>query len=156
MKAPSCLILAIAGCLACAATTACARPVSVGAQEPGGMEAWERNHPEASRELGLWVKAHPAAARMFFEWDARHHERAHAFVTWSIQHPNEGIRAFASQHPTWETFDDIMVHHAPAANAFMAWCRRHAPAAEALMNHPGGLDWAGHHLYAAFWSMETR
>jgi hypothetical protein len=29
----------------------------------------------------------------------------------------------------------------------MAWCRRHPPAAQALMNHPRALEWVGHNLY---------
>jgi hypothetical protein len=33
----------------------------------------------------------------------------------------------------------------------MDWCRRHPEAAEALMSHPGGLDWAGRHIYASQW-----
>ncbi len=156
MKPPSLLFIAFSGGLLCVASTACARPAVVGVREPGGLEAWEYNHPEASRELGRWVKRHPAAARKFFEWDARHPARSHAFVTWSIHHPDEGIRVFASRHPRWEHLDDLMIHHAPAANALMGWCRRHAPAAEALMQHPGGLDWAGHHLYAGLWTMEGR
>jgi hypothetical protein len=44
-----------------------------------------------------------------------------------------------------------MRDHQPAANAFMGWCRHHPEAAEKLMSHPGGLNWAGHHLYAAYW-----
>lgn len=156
MKPPSLLFLALSGCLLSVASTACARPVVVGTLEPGGLEAWERNHPEASRELGVWVKHHPAAARKFFEWDAHHPARSHAFVTWSIRHPDQGIRAFAHQHPRWRRVGDIMTRHAPAANALMAWCRQHAPAAEALMNHPGGLDWVGHHLYAGSWTMGAR
>jgi hypothetical protein len=132
------------------AGTACARPMSAAQSEPA-MEGWERNHPEASRDLGAWVREHPDAARKFFDWDAAHTERAHEFVTWSIAHKGEGIRAFAETHRGWEHFDVIMRDHTPAANAFMGWCRHHPDAAEALMNHPGGLNWAGHHLYASFW-----
>ena len=36
----------------------------------------------------------------------------------------------------------------------MAWCRRHPRAAEELMNHPRGLEWAGHHLYAEHWELK--
>jgi hypothetical protein len=143
------LSLALASGLLILAGTACARPMH--AQVAPGLEGWERTHPEASRELGAWVREHPDAARKFFEWDAAHPERAHAFVTWSITHKGEGIRAFAETHPGWEHFDVIMRDHQPAANAFMGWCRRHPEAAEALMSHPGGLNWAGHHLYATYW-----
>ena len=142
--------LALAAGLLILAGTACARPM-VAAQSAPGLEGWERTHPEASRELGAWVHGHPDAARQFFEWDAAHPERAHAFVTWSITHPGEGIRAFAETHRGWEAFDVIMRDHQPAANTFMAWCRRRPEAAEALMNHPGGLNWAGHHIYASYW-----
>lgn len=136
----------VSGALAIAGI-ACARPAVAAAPAPAGIEAWERNHPEAARELGGWARTHAEAARKFFTWDGRHHERAHEFVTWAINHPNEGIRAFADSHRGWEGFDDIALNHVPAANAFIAWCRRHPQAAEALMNHPAGLEWAGHHLY---------
>jgi hypothetical protein len=136
----------VAGLLA-ATPIACARPVPAPAPGPAGIEMWDRNHPEASRELGVWAREHRDAARKFFEWDGHHPERSHEFVTWAINHPGEGIRAFAATHPRWEYFDDIARDHVPAANEFMGWCRRHPQAAEALMNHPRGLEWAGHHLY---------
>jgi hypothetical protein len=141
---------ALAGGLLLAGGIACAPPVSA-AHAPAGLEGWERGYPMASQALGGWVRTHPEAARRFFEWDGHHTERAHAFVTWSIAHPNEGIRAFAAAHPGWPEFDLIAREHVPAANAFMGWCRRFPEAAEALMNHPGGLDWAGRHLYADAW-----
>jgi hypothetical protein len=122
--------------------------------EAAGIERWEHHHAEASRELGEWVKNHPDAARKFFEWDAHHTARAHEFVTWTITHPEQPIETFVNGHPGWEYFDKIMENHRPAAETFMAWCRRHPKAAERLMNHPQGLDWAGHHLYASFWTME--
>jgi hypothetical protein len=141
------LNLALAAGFAVFAVTACSSPVAA-MHAPGGMEAWEHNHPEASHALAKWVKEHPDAANKFFEWDARHTERAHAFVTWSITHPGEGPRKFAETHPDWEMFDEIMRDHLPAARSFMEWCRHFPDAAEALMNHPGGLAWAGHHIYA--------
>jgi hypothetical protein len=121
----------------------------------GGMERWGETHPAASQELGVWVQTHPDAAARFFEWDGHHPERAHEFVTWSIYHPAQPIEGFVATHPGWQYFDQIVLHHRPAADAFMAWCRRHPQAAEALMNHPGGLDWAGHHLYASSWHMDN-
>jgi hypothetical protein len=128
------------------------------AHQPRGeasIESWSNHHPEASEELGQWVRAHPAAAQRFFEWDSHHPERAHEFVTWTIYHPGQPIDAFVATHPGWPIFDDIAVHHRPAADSFMAWCRRHPQAAEALMSHPGGLHWAGNHLYASYWRMES-
>lgn len=120
-----------------------------------GMERWAENHPVASEELGGWVRQHPEAASLFFQWDSQHPERAHEFVTWTIRHPGQPIEGFVATHPGWQYFDRICEHHRPAADLFMAWCRRHPEAAEALMNHPGGLYWAGTHLYAGSWHMEN-
>jgi hypothetical protein len=128
------------------------------AHTPAGeasLEQWSGNHPQASEELGRWVQTHPQAAARFFEWDSHHPRRAHEFVTWSIYHPNLAIDAFVALHPGWPVFDQIVLMHRPAADGFMFWCRRHPQAAERLMNHPGGLDWAGHHLYASSWHLET-
>ena len=122
--------------------------------EPPGLERWSENHPQASRELGEWVREHPQAARIFFEWDGTHPERSKEFVTWAIAHPAQPIATFIATHPGWPRFDELASSHRPAANAFMGWCRRHPPAAEALMHHPGGLRWAGDHLYAEYWHLE--
>ena len=122
--------------------------------EPPGLDMWSKNHPQASVELGNWVRNHPDAARKMFEWDGTHPERSKAFVTWSIMHPAQPIETFIALHPDWPMFDQIVGTHRPAANAFMAWSRRHPQAAETLMNHPGGLRWAGEHLYAEYWSLE--
>jgi len=132
--------------------TGCA--ASVAEQRKEGIEQWAGNHPEASRELGVWVQTHPQAAALFFEWDGQHPDRSHEFVTWTITHPAQPIETFVATHPGWQYFDRIMEQHRPAAEAFMAWCRRHAQAAELLMNHSGGLIWAGRHLYADAWHME--
>lgn len=120
-----------------------------------GIEQWSANHPEAARELGIWVQQHPQAAAVFFEWDGHHPERSREFVTWAITHPAQPIEAFVAGHPGWPYFDRIMEAHRPAAEAFMGWCRRHGPAAETLMRHPGGLLWAGNHLYAGAWHFEN-
>jgi hypothetical protein len=120
------------------------------------IERWADNHPEASHELGEWVQHHPAAARLFFEWDAEHPARSKEFVTWAINHPAKPLEAFTATHPGWAVFDTITETHRPAAEAFMGWCRRHPRAAEALMHHSRGLEWAGHHLYAASWEMEAK
>jgi hypothetical protein len=122
--------------------------------EPAGLDQWSRNHPQASRELGNWVQNHPDAARQMFEWDGTHPERSHEFVTWAIVNRGAPIQAFISTHPGWPMFDQIVAAHRPAANAFMAWCRRHPQAAEALMSHPSGLRWAGEHLYAEHWALK--
>jgi hypothetical protein len=123
-----------------------------------GIELWKDHHPEAARELGEWIRAHHGSARFFFEWDGHHPERAKGFVMWAIRHPGEGIEAFSASHANerWEQFEDIMLHHRVAADQFMAWCRRHPRAAESLMNHPRGLEWAGHHLFRDAWEMEGR
>jgi len=114
---------------------------------PVPLERWAEVHPQASRELGDWARAHPQAARRLFEWDGHHPEKAHEFVTWTITHPTEGIGVFATTHRGWPFFDEFMMKHRPAAETFMAWCRRHPAAADALMHHPRALQWAGHNLY---------
>jgi hypothetical protein len=118
-----------------------------------GIEQWADRHPEASRELGEWVRVHPQAAARFFEWDGHHPEKSHDFVTWTISNPGAGLDAFVLTHRGWPVFDQIMERHRPAAEGFMQWARRHPQAAESLMSHPGGLDWAGHHVYAGYWTM---
>lgn len=119
------------------------------------IESWERRHPAASRELGSWVRAHPPAASRFFVWDSHHPGAAEEFVNWSLAFPGADIDVFAASHRGWEEFNWIMEHHRPAANAFMAWCRRHPEASRELMHHPGGLHWAGTHLYQSYWDMKS-
>jgi hypothetical protein len=131
----------------------CASSPAVRREE--ALERWSENHPEAARELGVWVREHPNAAPLFFEWDGHHPEKSREFVFWTIASPAQPLEAFVAAHPGWPLFDRIMESHRPAAETFMAWCRRHPPAAQALMAHPGALDWAGRHLYAADWHMET-
>lgn len=147
--------LSLAAAVGCAAPRPVpAPPVQAAAAE--GMEVWAQNHPEASRELGAWVKRHPRAAHRMFDWDGHHHDQAKHFVTWTIRHPKQNLDDFALEHGgRWEEFDAILEGHRPAALEFMTWCRQHGPAAEALMNHPGGLEWAGHHLYQDAWMMKT-
>jgi hypothetical protein len=117
------------------------------APAPVPLERWAQVHPEAARELGDWARNHPEAAQRFFEWDGRHPEKAHEFVTWTVTQPSGGLDAFVATHPGWPFFKDVVERHRPAGEAFIVWCRRHPAAAEALMNHPRGLEWAGHHLY---------
>jgi hypothetical protein len=143
--------LSAGGVIGCAAQAT----VQVGQQPSGGIERWARNHPPASQALGEWVRVHPQAAAMFFQWDGQHPAKAKEFVTWTIYNPGAPIDVFVATHPGWPTFDQISMNHRPAADAFMVWCRRHPQAAEALMNHPHGLEWAGHHLYAGYWQMEA-
>jgi hypothetical protein len=138
----------------CAASVPPPSAISMPARE-AAIERWADNHPEAASDLGNWVKTHAQAARKFFEWDSTHPDRSKMFVTWAITHPGEGIDVFAAQHPGWQYFDEIMERHRPAAQSFIAWCRHHPRAAEALMSHPGGLQWAGNHLYKAYWEMKA-
>ncbi len=147
--------LLVVGSIACATPRPVPPPAPMQSGAEVGMEMWAQNHPEASRELGEWVKRHPNAAHLFFDWDGHHHDRAKHFVTWTIKHPNQNLDDFALEHSErWEYLDQIMASHRPAANEFMNWCRQHHEAAEALMNHPGGLEWAGHHLYQDAWMMK--
>jgi len=147
--------LLVVGTIACATPRPVPAPAPMQSGAAEGMEMWSQNHPEASRELGEWVKRHPNAARLFFDWDGHHHDRAKHFVTWTIRHPRQNLDDFALEHnDRWDYLDQIMASHRPAANEFMAWCRQHHAAAEALMNHPGGLEWAGHHLYQDAWMMK--
>jgi hypothetical protein len=132
------VLLACSGCVVRAAPGP--------APSAASIEQWNVNHPEAARDLCAWVRTHPDAAHQFFEWDAHHPDRSHEFVTWAITHPGENIDWFVQQHPGWQTFDVMTETHRPAANSFIVWCRRHPRAAEALMDHPRGLEWAGNHL----------
>jgi hypothetical protein len=138
----------------CAATVTPPPAVAIPPRE-AAIERWADNHPEAASDLGNWVKNHPQAARKFFEWDSTHPDRSKLFVIWAITHPVEEIDVFVEQHHGWQYFDEIMERHRPAAQTFIAWCRKHPRAAEALMNHPGGLQWAGNHLYRAYWEMKA-
>lgn len=132
------------------AALSCAGPQ----RRQAGMEQWADRHPEAARELGEWVRAHPQAAARFFDWDGRHPAKSKEFVTWAIYHPAAPLEVFVAEHRGWPIFDEIAERHRPAAETFMFWCRRHPQAAESLMSRPGGLEWAGHHLYAGYWTME--
>jgi len=128
--------------------------VTVASKGEDVIDRWSDHHPEAARALGDWVARHPAAARKFFEWDSAHTRKAHDFVTWTIFNRNRSIDEFVLAHPQWPVFQEIMERHHPAAKSFANWCRRFPEAAEALMQHPRGLEWAGHHLYRAYWQMK--
>ncbi|MGD0584482.1 MAG: hypothetical protein ABSA86_01725 [Oryzomonas sp.] len=117
------------------------------------IERWADNNPEAAAELGNWVKNHPQAARKFFDWDGTHPDQSKIFVFWAISHSRESIDVFLSQHHDWAYFNELIKQHRPAAKAFINWCRHHTQASDELINHPGGLQWAGNHLYKAFWDM---
>lgn len=123
-------------------------PAWVLAGAEAGIEKWQGDHPDASRELGEWVKTHKDAAHKFFEWDSKHPEKSKEFVHWTVEHPADPLEIFAKEHKAWPVFDEIMEHHRPAAELFMGWSRKHADAAKALMNHPRGLAWAGKNLFA--------
>ncbi|HVM60052.1 MAG TPA: hypothetical protein VMV72_04230 [Verrucomicrobiae bacterium] len=120
------------------------------------MEKWSENHPDASKALGAWVKANPKAAARFFEWDANHPEKSQAFVMWTIDHPSDEVEKYVQDHHGEPLLDEILKKHRPAAVEFMAWCRNNADAARALMAHPKGLEWAGHHLYKEYWDLESK
>jgi len=118
------------------------------------IEKWSEHHPEASKLLGDWVKAHPAAAARFFEWDGHHPKRTQEFVTWTIEHPAERVNAYISLHPKEPYLDEIIKAHRLATEEFMVWSRDHAKATRALMAHSKALEWAGQHLYKAYWHIE--
>jgi hypothetical protein len=147
--------LGLAAALAAILSTwGCAQP----RPPPSGhdsIESWERRHPAASKDLGTWVHEHPQAAERFFTWDSRHPGAAESFVDWSLAHRGADIDDFAVHHRSWDEFNSIMEHHRPAANAFMAWCRKHPDASQELMHHPAGLYWAGTHLYHSYWDMKN-
>src|SRR5436305_1793895 len=121
--------LGLASALALAAACGPSPPAMTPAQ---AIEQWDRNHPQAAQELGEWVRAHPDAAAKFFEWDGHHPEKSKEFVLWTLANPGANIDAFVATHPGWPVFDRIMENHRPAAEAFMAWARRHPPAAQSL------------------------
>ncbi len=120
------------------------------------LAGWDARHPIAARELGTWVRRHPIAARNFFEFDAHHPRAARRLCTWAIRHPMKPLQRFIVRHLGQPAFETILVTHRPAARALMGWCRRRPAAAEDLLAHPGGLWWAGNHLYASYWMMERR
>jgi hypothetical protein len=93
------------------------------------------------------VHAYPDAARRLVSWDERHTEQAREFVTWTVTQPGGGIEAFLASHPKGQFLSDVGERHMLAADAFMAWCRRHPEAATELVSHPRGLEWVGRHLY---------
>jgi len=123
--------------------TACRHAAPSGEQQ---MANWNARHPDAARDLCVWVQNHPAASQHFFQWDSDHPERAREFVIWTAEHPGEGINAFVATHGAWSEWDWISETHHPAANAFMAWVRKHPNAARDLVNHPAGERWASHHF----------
>jgi hypothetical protein len=145
-------LIVLVGCGASSSQQQTAQPSRLNGEE--SIESWQQSHPEAAKELGDWVQRHPDAAAIFFDWDGHHPVHAHEFVTWTIQHPGQGIDHFVVAHPKWEYFDTISEQHRPAAEDFMSWIHRHNQAAERLMSHEHGLEWAGHHLFQAYWHVE--
>ena len=144
------LLLMLLGCVATVPTP----QVTVAPPPAVAIDRWADNHPKAASELGNWVKKHPQSAGKFFEWDGTHPDRSKMFVTWAITNPGEGIDVFVTQHPGWPYFYQLMENHRPAAQELINWSRRHPAAAEALMSHPRGLQWAGNHLYKTYWEMK--
>ncbi len=135
------------------AAAACAPAVVVAPTPMPPLEVWARNHSAASEALGFWVRNHPHSASWMFEWDAKQPGKAQALVEWTLAHPGEHVPAFASQHPAWPEFNQFAMAHLPAVHNFFEWCVRFPEAARSLVHHPGGLHWAGYHLYAAEWHM---
>src|SRR5215472_9686848 len=107
MKAPTLMTLALALALPLTAHAA---------GEPEGLEHWQANHPEASKELGDWVKAHPEAAKLFFEWDGKHPGKSEAMVKWAIAHPGEGVDKYVAEHKGEPYLDKFMENHKVAAD----------------------------------------
>ena len=147
------LVSGVFALVGCGGSQASHTPANVRA-EPVSLDQWEHTYPEASHALGEWVRSDPAAAHRFFEWDSEHPHRAEAFVTWAATHQEEHLDVFIAAHPGWQHWDYIVEHHRPAAEAMVVWVRHYPHAAEALMRHPSGLHWAGHHLYSTYWHME--
>ena len=138
-------LLALLGCAATVPTPAVANPAARIA-----IDRWADSYPQAAADLGTWARNHHEAARKFFEWDGSHPEKSRTFVTWAITRRGEGIDLFVAGHPNWPAFDRIMERHRPAAQTFVAWCRRHPNAAEAIVANPQGLKWAGNHIYKIY------
>ena len=118
------------------------------------MAGWEHRHPIAAQELGNWVQTHQPAARQLFEWDAHHPRGARQLVGWALTHPRQPVDRFVASHLGRPGFIRMLEAHRPASQTFLAWCRRQPQAAEDLVAHPGGLAWAGNHLFASTRLME--
>ncbi len=121
--------------------------IALSAKAGDPLEKWEKNNPDASRELGKWVSKHKDAAHYIFEWDGSHHEKAEALVKWAVKHPSENLAKFHRQHKDWPELDEIEKTHKRAFEEFLIWCKNYTDAANALMEHPNGLKWAGDHLW---------
>lgn len=137
------------------AATGCAPAVVVAPTPLPPLDVWAQNHPAASQALGVWVHNHPPAASWMFEWDSVHEWKARELVEWALVHPGESVPVFVAQHPGWPEFDLFATGHLPAVHNFLEWCRRFPEASRLLVAHPGGLHWAGFHLYAAETHLEN-
>ncbi|MHB8421128.1 MAG: hypothetical protein ACYDCL_23920 [Myxococcales bacterium] len=135
------------------AALACAPAVVVAPTPVPPLEVWAQNHSAASQALGLWVRNHSPAAAWMFGWDSRHPGKAEALVAWTLAHPGERVPVFVAQHPDWPEFNQFAMSHLPAVHNFFEWCLRFPAAARSLVAHPGGLHWAGDHLYGAEWHL---
>ncbi|MGP8216654.1 MAG: hypothetical protein ACLQQ4_13905 [Bacteroidia bacterium] len=111
------------------------------------LEQWEHNHPDASKALGEWAKANKKAAKYLFDWDGDHPDRSQALVAWAIDHPKEELSKFHKEHKDWPELDEFEKSHKKAMEGFLKWCSDYAEGARALMEHSGGLKWAGDHLW---------
>lgn len=152
LRSSLCLTLFLASCCGTVAT-APQRPMPPPPPPPPApgspLQAWSGNHPAASQALGLWAHNHAPAAAWLFQWDGAHAYQSKELVGWLLARPGLGVPAFVETHPGWPEFNQFARGHQPALFTFFEWCRRFPAAAEALTNQPGGLEWAGHHLYAA-------
>lgn len=135
--------------LAVVSALGCAPVVVVPVTPPEAMEQWAQLHPAGAQALGVWVRNHPGAASWLFDWDGAHSEGTHELISWAIYHPGAGVPIFVSTHPGWSAFDRFAMAHQPAVWAFFMWARQFPGDAQRLADHPRGLWWAGHHLYAA-------
>jgi hypothetical protein len=124
------------------------------AEEPPHLEHWSEAHADASRALGEWIRQYPRAARAIFEWDAHNAEHPTAFVHEVANRPEETLDQYIHDHPDVHGFDSWAEANRPATEAFMAWVRQFPQAANALMEHHGGLAWAGEHIYSFDWHLE--
>jgi hypothetical protein len=127
----------------------------VAAEDKDDLKKWADNHPKASKALGEWVKNRPKAAAKLFEWNGKHPEKSFDFVKWAITHPKKDAGDYIQANTGTPVLNDLIKDHRPATNEFMDWCRTYPDAAKGLMQHQGGLQWAGEHLYKALWQLKN-
>ena len=112
------------------------------------LTEWKAHHPEAAQSLREWSRKDAQAARKVFAWDGLHPERTKALVDWARSNPRDDVLAFHTKHQDWPEFQELLDKHRDALNGFVAWVRQNPDAAESLMEHPRGLEWAGKNVVA--------